>query len=189
MKKITLTLAAVALAGGLMAQDNLLSAGLELAVPVGDLADVTTLGYGASVGFEVPVNDNLGVMAQVGYLMFSGKDYDLGIVTVEGPNWSMIPAQVGAKYYFTDAQEGLYAFGLVGIHNTSYTTPSATSTVFGVTVTSPEVKVSSTDLSFAPGVGYIIGENIDLGLRYQIISGDGGSTSYLGVRAAYMFGL
>ena len=77
---------------------------------------------------------------------------------------------------------------LVGIHSMSYKIPEQSITIFGVTTTTPEQKISDTNLSFAPGLGYIVGENIDIGLRYQIISGDGGSSSYLGIRAAYMFG-
>lgn len=188
MKKIILSMAAVVITGGLMAQENRFSAGLELGIPMGDFGDATSFGIGGSLGYEIPVNDNLGVIAQVGYMSFSGKDQDLGIVKIEGANWALIPAQVGGKYYFTDNQEGFYAMALVGIHSMSYKIPEQSITIFGVTTTTPEQKISDTNLSFAPGLGYIVGENIDIGLRYQIISGDGGSSSYLGIRAAYMFG-
>ena len=77
---------------------------------------------------------------------------------------------------------------LVGIHSSSYTIPGYSYSFGGITTTVPDQTASATNLSFAPGLGYIVGENIDLGLRYQIISSEGGSTSYLGVRAAYMFG-
>jgi len=181
MNKHVLLLTALTIASLASAQENRLSVGLEAGLPIGDFGDVTTFGIGASVGYEVPVGDNLGVVAQVGYLYFAGKDYSIGIANIDGPNWSVIPAQVGAKYYFTENQEGFYAMGLVGIHALSYTVP-------GFSATLPEVTVSDTQLSFAPGLGYVVGENIDLALRYQIISGDGGSLSYMGVRAAYLFG-
>lgn len=171
-----------------MAQENRLSLGAEIAVPMGDLSDATSIGFGATLGYEIPVGDNLGVIAQAGYMMFMGKDYEIGPITVEGPNWAMIPAQVGAKYYFSDNQEGAYVLGLVGIHHSSYTIPSSSTTILGVTVTTPSQSYSDTNFSFAPGLGYIVGENLDLALRYQIISGDGSSSSYLGLRAAYMFG-
>lgn len=174
--------------GSLLAQENRFSAGIELGVPMGDMGDATSFGFGASLGYEIPVGDNLGAIAQVGYMMFMGKDYDIGLGTVEGADWAMIPAQVGAKYYFTDNQEGAYAFGLVGIHHSSYTVNGVSYTLLGVTYTTPDQTFSDTNFSFAPGLGYIVGENIDLGLRYQIISGNGGSSSYLGLRAAYMFG-
>ena len=74
---------------------------------------------------------------------------------------------------------------LLGIHSMSFKTDDVEFN--GVVIFEGET-VSDTNLSFAPGLGVIVGENIDLGLRYQIISGEGGSSSYIGIRAAYMFG-
>ncbi|MBK9626995.1 MAG: hypothetical protein IPO56_04610 [Flavobacteriales bacterium] len=162
---------------------------MEVGLPLGNFGNATSFGIGGSLGFELPVADNIGAVVQAGFMSFSGKDQSYGLVTVEGGNWTMIPIQVGAKYYFTNDQEGFYAMGLVGIHSMSYKIPGYTTTLFGVSATTPEQKFSDTNLSFAPAIGYVVGENIDVALRYQIISGTGGSSSYLGIRAAYMFGL
>lgn len=171
MKKVLLASCAVLFAAVAFSQENRFSVGLELGIPTGDFGEVAGFGVGGSLGYEIPVGDKLGVIAQAGYVSFAGKEYDLGFFgTVKGPSWGMIPVQAGAKFYFTDNQEGAYLFGMVGIHSMS------------------AGGASNTELSFAPGLGYIVGENIDLGLRYQIISGDGSSLSYLGLRAAYLLG-
>jgi hypothetical protein len=157
------------------AQNGRFSVGAELAIPMGDFADATSMGFGGSLRYEFPVGDNLGLTATAGYLAFSGKD-DLG-------NWSMIPVQVGAKYYFTDNQDGFYGHLMLGIHSTSYKTPEIT--FMGITVGGETV--SSTDFSYAPEVGYHLA-NVDIGLRYQMIATEGSTTSYLGLRLAYVFG-
>lgn len=184
-------MAALALAGSMMAQDNRFSAGLEVALPMGDFGDAAGIGFGATLGFELPVGDNLGIIAQAGYINFTAKDITVdlgpfGSATVEGVSSAAIPIQVGAKYYFTDNQEGFYAGALTGIH-----------------LFSAEGSDGSTSFGVAPLLGYIIGENIDIALRYQllfdtqettVIVGTSVTTestsvtnSYLGLRAAYMF--
>jgi hypothetical protein len=180
MKKTLLRLTMVAALIGTSlisnAQDGRFSLGLELAMPMGDFADGASVGYGASARYEMPVGDNLGLTLTAGYLMFGGKD--------EGPDYSMIPVQVGAKYYFNEQQAGLYLGVELGMHSFAYTIPAVE---FNGVVVSEEQTVTDTYFSYAPQVGYHLA-NIDLGLRYQIISSDGGSTSYLGLRAAYVFG-
>lgn len=178
--------------GVAMAQENRFSAGLELGLPMGDFGDVQGIGFGVSLAYELPVGDNLGVLAQVGYLSFSAKDIEIdlgpfGSMTVEGMTMAAIPIQVGAKYYFTENQAGFYAGALVGLH-----------------LLTPEEGDGRSNLSLAPMIGYVIGENIDLQLRYQLMFDSYEETtivgttvttedvsvtnSYLGLRAAYMFG-
>jgi hypothetical protein len=192
MKKITLAIAACIISGGLFAQESRFSAGLELAMPMGDWSDFVGFGFGATLGYEMPVGDNLGIMAQAGYISFSAKDIEvdlgpLGTATVEGKSMGAIPIQVGAKYYFSDNQEGAYLGLLAGFH-----------------MLSSEGSDGESNIGVAPLIGFMVGEHIDIGLRYQMlfdkqetvaVSGTSVSTteetvtnSYLGVRAAYMFG-
>jgi hypothetical protein len=187
MKKISITFAAVALAGSLMAQENRASVGLEAALPMGDFGDAVGFGIGGSVGYEMPVGDNLGLMIQAGYISFAGKSIDLGpFGTIDGPSVGCIPIQVGAKYYFSENQEGVYAGLLTGIH-----------------LLSSEGSDGTTDFGVAPLLGYMVTENIDIGLRYQmlfdkqetvVVTGTSVTTesksvtnSYLGLRIAYLF--
>lgn len=177
-----------------MAQENRFSLGVELALPMGDFGDAHGFGIGGTAGFELPVGDHLGLMAQVGYISFTGKDIDMGLGgTVKGDASGSIPIQVGAKFYFTDNQEGFYAGLLTGIHMST----TEVSDLSGGTKTE-----TNSNFSLAPLVGIIVGENIDIALRYQLIFAKSETVNtvtfatesttetngYLGVRAAYMFG-
>jgi hypothetical protein len=156
------------------AQSGRLSIGVDIAQPMGDFGDQASTGFGGSARYELPMGDKIGLTLTAGYLTFSGKDEG----GFEFPNVNIIPVQVGAKYYFSENQKGLYAAAEVGIHSTSVDIEGAE---------------SSTDFSYAPEVGFHMA-HIDLGLRYQFISGgedaSGKSTtsSYLGLRAAWAFG-
>ncbi len=185
MKKSTLSVAALALAGSMAAQSNQLSFGLDAGLPLGDFGDAASLIIGPSVGFELPVGDNLGVTAQLGYQIVTLKDDNPFI-----DSWSMIPVQLGLKYYLSEQQLGLYAHGQAGIHSTTIKT--ADFTILGVTV--PGQSDSNTNFSYALGVGYQL-EKLDIGLRYNAITPDGdapdgtSSSTYLGVRIAYVLSL
>lgn len=142
------------------------SVGPELCMPMGDFADGFGIGFGGTVGVEYGVSDNLGIGARAGYLTFGGKDM------MDGFSFNMIPLQAFAKYYFTESQSGLYGMLNLGFHNGKVNVEGAE---------------GSTDLSYAPEVGYHLA-NIDLGLRYQMVATEGSTTSYLGIRIAYVFG-
>lgn len=197
MKKIFLSATMIALVGSAMAQDNRASVGLELGLPMGDFGDVSSIGIGGSLGFELPVADKIGLVAQAGYISFMGKDYTSttvvnGVVsstTVKSDATGMIPVQVGGKYYFTDNQEGFYLGALLGVHMQSVKEITSINLTTGAVETESKLH---TNFSYAPMLGYIVGENIDLALRYQLISAKDAAdntvtSSYLGLRAAYMF--
>src|SRR5690606_21924762 len=137
-----------------VAQDGRFSIGAELALPMGDFGDASSIGFGGSVRYEHPVGDNIGLTGTVGYLIFGGKETSEGGVTFDGPDYSMIPIQVGGKYYFTEQQLGFYAGLELGVHSTTAKIPSSSITIGGVTIETPEVSTSSTDLSYAPQIGY-----------------------------------
>lgn len=164
------------------AQDFRGSAGLEIALPMGDFADAYSLGYGLSVGGELPVGDNLGVTATAGYILLSPSD-DLSDIV---KNAAMIPAQVGAKYYFSEQQEGPYAHAQVGIHSVSVTTEDIE--VGGLTIEGESD--SETNLSWAIGAGFFLNESIDIGVRFNSITSsedEVDASSYIGLRAGYNF--
>lgn len=172
MKKVFTKVFAVAalftmLSYGAQAQNGRFSVGAELALPMGDFGDGYSMGFGGTVGYEHPVGDALGIGLRAGYITFSGKD------ALDGIKFNAIPIQAFAKYYFGgEAQEGIYGMVSVGVHNGKVNVEGAE---------------GSTDLSYAPEIGYHLA-NIDLGLRYQMISTEGSTTSWLGVRIAYVFG-
>jgi Outer membrane protein beta-barrel domain len=169
--------------GTTQAQNGRFSVGAELGMPMGDFGDAAGIGFGGSLRYEYPIGDHIGIGLTAGYMIFGGKD--------GGPSWKMIPIQGMFKFYFSENQNGFYAAAHLGVHSlkydfeyTSYTIDPVTFQLVPYTVSE---SVSATKLSYAPEIGYHLA-NIDLGLRYQLIATEGSSTSYLGVRIAYVFG-
>lgn len=168
------------------AQNGRFSVGAELAMPMGDFADAAGMGFGASLRYEYPISDNLGLTGNAGYLMFGKKTFSNGFVEVESKS-SMIPVQLGAKYYFSEAQDGFYAGLQLGIHSFKSEVTIPSYTLFGVTIPGSTSSASESKLSYAPEIGYHLA-NLDLGARYQMVATEGSTTSYLGIRIAYVFG-
>jgi hypothetical protein len=165
-KVILIAAFALFMCSTVQAQSGRLSLGAELGLPMGDFGDAASTGFGGSLRYEHPMGDNIGLGLTAGYMMFGGKD--------EGPDWTMIPVQAFLKYYFMEQQSGFYGAAHIGIHSTTID--------FG-----DLGDASSTDMSYAPEVGYHLA-SIDVGLRYQMIATEGSTTSYLGLRLAYVFG-
>lgn len=188
MKKLTLGLAAITLAGGLFAQDSGFSAGLDLAVPMGNTGDLYSFGLGPVVSYEREAGDQGLIGLSVAYtIMFPKEDFV--------KSGAIIPIQASYKYFFDDIREGVYVGGMFGygIHAVTF----EDITVGGVTIGGGSS--SNTGLALAPMVGYVVNERLDLGLRYQIIisseSDDGSISSeststsfpYVALRAAFNF--
>ncbi|MCO6498933.1 MAG: porin family protein [Vicingus serpentipes] len=147
------------------------SAGLDLGFV---LEDGMGLAPGISLGGELPIGDNMGVSFQAGYLYTLLDEAKFGT----GASGSLMPYQAGFKYYFSDNESGAYAHAQLGL-----TTWRQTIDLGGFGT----ISASTTNLSYAAGVGYLINEHLDLGFRYNIISASGGSLNYIALRAAYNF--
>ena len=156
------------------------SAGADFALPNWDGASV---GYGVSAGYELDAGDNLGVTGQAGYLI-------MGVDDAFFSNYAMIPIQLGAKYYLDEKSKGLYGHAQAGIHAISVTTPEIVIPGFGLIddIVIPETTTSDSNVSFAVGAGYGVNESFDVSVRYNVITYDGGSNNYIGVRAGYTLG-
>lgn len=186
MKKLTLGLAAFAFAGGLFAQNNQISLGVDFALPMGDFGDAFGLGVGPTAGFELPVSDNLSATVQVAYDILMPKSDFKDVIK----SASMLPAQVGLKYYFQGDQAGFYGHAQLGIHSVSVKSEDID---LGPLGTIEGTSDSNTNFSWAIGVGYQL-EKFDLGLRYNSISPDSDvdgakASSYIGLRVAYLISL
>lgn len=156
------------------------SAGLEVALP--DWEGVTP-GVGASVCYEHEINENLGITGTVGYISV-GTEADF----LEA--YSMIPAQVGARYYLDDRSGGIYGHAQVGIHSISATSPEIVIDGLGIIddVVIPSETVTDSYTSFAIGAGYVLSETLDASVRYNSLTYEEGSNSYIGLRVGYTFG-
>ena len=185
MKKTLRFIAAIVLLTAFTTNTNAqfkFSAGLETGFA---LESGYGLMYGASIGGELGIgDDNMGITAQVGYILNS--------VEGSGASSSMLPMQLGYKFYFNDNESGPYVHGQLGIHifkfSYEFESFSYPNGFFSPPVITTEtVSISESCLSYAFGGGYLINEHIDLGLRFNILSATGGSFNYIGIRAAYQF--
>lgn len=197
-------------AGTTMAQNGRFSVGAELGLPMGSFGDGAGIGFGGTLRYEFPLGDKMGLSGTAGYMIFSGKDITVsggGIIpdqTFKGSSMGMIPIQAGFKYYFMEAQDGFYAMAELGVHIGMVSGSDYTDPITGITVEGESS--SSTNLSYAPSIGYHLA-NLDFGLRYQLFSQKSESVtydpltgfptgtesttstgSYIGLRVAYVFG-
>ena len=157
-----------------------ISVGADFALPDWEGA---SLGYGVSAGYEMDLGDNLGATAQVGYLI-------MGVDDAFFNNYSMIPVQVGAKYYLDSKTSGIYGHVQAGVHSISVTTPEIVIPGGGIIVdfVIPEETYTDSNTSFAIGAGYIINETFDASVRYNVLTYEEGSSSYIGIRVGYTLG-
>ncbi len=146
------------------------SIGAELALPMGSpFSDGFDMGFGGSVNYQKPINDNLSWTAYAGYQTFSAKNLPSGY----SASFSMIPIQAGVKYYFTESGAGFYGELDLGIFF-----GSASASGPGISGSSSESK-----FGFTPALGYRVG-SFDIGARYNLVS----DANNLAFRIAYVLG-
>jgi len=165
------------------AQESFGSAGLEVAIPLGDFSDSgANFGIGGSGTFEIGLSENFAALAHAGVVFYATDDIEtvtgidqnfMPIIEEVDYSVTQIPLQVGGRYYLSEQKEGLFLSALLGVHITSFSIEDESD--------------SNTDFSFAPELGYFLNEMISVGLRYQIVSGEDANADYLGIRAAYNF--
>ncbi len=175
MKKVILSLAIAAIAFSVNAQDSKsdkplkFSVGVEAGLPLGDFKETSKFGIGGSVQGEYAAAEKVGLTLNAGFLSFSGKSITEDGETFKYPSLSIIPVLAGAKYYFT---EKVYGHAQVGLSFMSVKFEGVSSSTSGFT--------------YAPTIGVMPSENIDISLKYVGISKEG-TTSFLGLRVAYTF--
>jgi len=142
-----------------------LGIGAEFAFPMGDFGDVMDLGYGGSLLYQHPVAANLNLTGSAGYLSFKAKD-EFG-----GSSFGYVPVKVGARYFVA---ENFFVGGELGA---SFSTESGGKTAF----------------AYAPGIGieFPVADKsaIELGARYEGWSANSTTSSFIGLRLAWNFGL
>ena len=178
MKKVLLSLLMVAGLGfAASAQSegavNKISVGPEFLFPVGDAGEGFNLGYGGSVQAEFNVAPSLNLTASAGYISLGYKKEIKDAAKafgVELSNPGFVPVKAGAKYYFGGNFYGAAELGAV----------------FGTD------EGSGTAFVYAPtlGTSFAVSDKsaIDLGVRYEGWSKNG-TSSFIGIRAAFAFGL
>lgn len=73
----------------------------EVGVPIGDLSDTHSTGFGAGLGADIKLIGGLAVTGSVSYMRFGGKEVDVaGVGSVKYDALQAIPVRVGLKYKF-----------------------------------------------------------------------------------------
>jgi hypothetical protein len=179
MKKLFAVLVVIALVASVASAQSVwgqgkMSAGpgVELALPMGTFGDQVSTGFGGFGTFQYGLNENILLTGTISYTGFGEK--------VAGVTCSEMGFLAGGKYNLsgqvTPGFYGLFQIGIVSF--------SSKVEFMGFSAT-----VSESDLAFAPGVGYQIGNNIDASVKYLIVSTTGNSSSSLVLNVAYFFAL
>ena len=145
-----------------------LGIGPEFAFPIGSFGDNWKFGYGGSLLYQHPVASNINLTLNAGYISFQSKELPI----VGGKiNAGYIPLKAGASVFIN---ENFYVNGELGA-------------AFGT-----GDHASGTAFAYSPGIGveFPVSDksSIDVSGRYEGWSKNG-TISFIGVRAAFNFGL
>lgn len=133
------------------------AAGLDLALPVGDLSDVESFGIGAEIQPEYNISDEASFVGSTGYTRYiAKKDFD-GV--------GFIPVLVGARYYPTPS---FFVGGKVGL---------------GIFTGSGD---SESSFAYQPQIGYNASK-VQLALSYNGWNKDNINFSSLSLSLLYKF--
>ncbi len=152
-----------------------------IAIPTGDFGDAAGMGFGGSTTFMYEVSPMLHITGSIGYSTWGPKeDLPAGF----DYSFSSIPVLVGARYVLGKGNFLPYISAELGMHFLSSTVKSP---FFG------DQSDSEAKFGFAPGAGFFFAFNpktmLDVSLKYNIITTEGSSTSYLGINAGVAFAL
>lgn len=143
------------------ASGNSLSVGAEVGLPMGAFGDFASLGLGGSAKAAFGIFEGGAVTLSAGYVTFSGKEIVAGF---KAPSTNLIPVKVGLRY---------------NLGGSIYAEPQLGMTFIG--------NGGGSAFTYAAGVGTMINNQIDIGVRYEAFS-KGGTSSFIGARVAYNFG-
>ena len=173
MKKVFLTMAAVvALASASFAQkgNNQIGIGAEVGIPTGDFGEAMKAGFGGAVKGLYGIGTAGQITGTIGYTSFkmkgSSEDAKMSI--------GILPILAGYRHNFS----GFYVEPQVG-----YSIVRAKVDMLGQSESDSEGA-----FAWAAGAGYQI-SGLDLGVRYQASTKDGGSMGFFGFRVAKNFSL
>lgn len=149
-----------------------LSIGAEFGFPTGEGSKDNMI-VGGSLQYEHPVASSFNITASAGYLsnMLTGDTKKFYEAAGAKTSVGIIPLKAGGKYYFGGNFYGAAELG------------AAISTETG----------GGTAFVYSPGLGasFSVAEksSLDFGVRYESWSKDGATGRFIGLRAAYAFGL
>ncbi|MCK4353472.1 outer membrane beta-barrel protein [candidate division WOR-3 bacterium] len=160
----------------------------NFSMPFGDFKEASDMGLGGGAKFCYGVMPGMDVEVAAGYLMFSGKTIDMGILGKWTTDYSFIPITAGINYCFLTEPVKVYVAAGGGFYMCSF---KGTVKVGG---SSSSTTTSESKLGFATGLGmeYPISETMsfDLNAKYNhILTTD--ALQFFGINAGiiYYFGV
>ena len=173
MRKVFLTVAAViAITSASFAQtgNNQVSIGAEVGIPTGEFGEVFKTGFGGSAKYLHGIGTAGQLTGTIGLTAFKMK----GSIDEAKLNTSIIPILAGYRHnfgrFYVEPQAG---YGIIRAK---------------VKVLGESMSGSEGAFTWAAGAGYQV-SGIDLGVRYQSSTQDGGSMGFFGIRVAKSFSL
>lgn len=169
MKKLIFAALFAVASTGAFAQDNSsnlrFSLGLEAGLPIGDFGDAFSFGIGGSAQANYWLDESLAITGNAGYMSFSGKETTVAGISFKPKALGVIPVLAGIEYNFTPQ---VFASAQLGI---SFLSGSGDGSAF----------------TYAPGIGFRLGENVSALVKYQAMSKNSVTNSHVGLRLAYSF--
>ncbi len=145
--------------------------GVEAGLPVGDFGKDYSHGLGASLKLAYHFNPNIALTLQTGYMSFVGQNTNYSVLSHSTSfkptelGFILIPLKLG---YRTTVANGFFFEPQAGI-----------TTLAG----------GGTNVTFAFCAGYTIAPGLDVSGRFEAISAEAGSLSFVGIGASYNFPL
>ena len=137
--------------------------GLEGALPVGNMSKSIGIGVGGSFVGIYELKESAKVTLTLGYLNFAERNNS-------GISYSLIPVLAGYRL----GLEQLYIEPQLGF----------TSMKVKSNIIDSGKSIANTKIGYGIGAGYLLG-NVDIGLRYQDISANGGGFNIIALRVGY----
>ncbi len=171
MKKVFLILAISAICTGAFAQKGSdtkghFSIGPEIGFATGDFNDSHSIGIGATAQGEVNIAKSTNLTLTMGFISYAGRSYGAGLKYKAA---GIVPVKAGVKYFLS---EGFYAGAQFGA---GFFTNSGGGTAFAYTGMLGYEFNTKTDKA------------VDVSLKYDGYSKNGGRLGAAGIRLAYRF--
>jgi hypothetical protein len=169
MKKLILSLAVLTFTAAIVnGQDKMMAKKSTISLAVNG-GIPTTSGYkvvfGADVQVDLALSENMKFTASGGYENYSYKEYKIGTITIPEGHTNFIPVLAGVKYNFSPK---FYGHGQLGY---GFSTEKGGGGAF----------------AYAPSVGTMLGQNLDLSLKYLGLSKNSTTLGAIFLRLAYNF--
>ena len=163
-------------------------------IPTGDFKNLSDFGFGGSGWVGYMVDPYFTLTGKVGYLRFSGKDYNLsiqGTAVAASTTYSIVPITVGGRYFFSQGDSHVYGSAEAGLYllNTNIDIKATGNNAYF----SGSGSSSESKFGVAPtlGIQFKAGDNmnVDVHGNYTAVFTSGSTLSWIGFGVGLEFAL